>query len=58
MLNYIPVADVDADVNAYVDADDDVVLVLNMEELEQLIHDLKIDYLIHDEECQLDQLLI
>lgn len=55
--NNLPIADVDVDVNAYADVDDDAILVLDTVVLVQrLNYDPKIDYLIHDEEGQLDQL--
>lgn len=49
---------VDADVNAYAGAGDDVILGVNMVASELLSNrpGLRIDYLIHDEEGQLDQL--
>lgn len=49
---------VDADVNACAGADDDVILGANMVASELLLNrpGLRIDYLIHDEEGQLDQL--
>lgn len=48
---------VDADVNAYAGAGDDVILGANMVASELLNQPgLRIDYLIHDEEGQLDQL--
>lgn len=49
---------VDVDANVCVDVDDDVILVSNMAAsvLQSNRPDLKIDYLIHDEEGQLDQL--
>lgn len=55
-LQLVIIADVD--VNVCVDVDDDVILVVNMvmvvHQLNQ--NDLKIYYLIHDEEDLLDQL--
>lgn len=49
---------VGADVNAYAGAGDDVILGVNMVASELLLNrpGLRIDYLIHDEEGQLDQL--
>lgn len=55
----LPVADADVDANAYVDADDGVIPVVDtviaVPQLSQ--PDPKIDYLVHGEDDQLDQLL-
>lgn len=54
----LPVVDVDADADACVDAGDGVALVASTAMMAPRInrHDLKIDYLIHDEDDQLGQL--
>lgn len=51
---------VDVDVNAYADVDDDVILVVNMvlRVLQVIQYGLKIDYLIHVVDGQLDLIFI
>lgn len=55
----LPVVDVDVDADACVDADDGVALVAGTAMMAPRPNrpDLKIDYLIHDEDDQLGQLL-
>lgn len=57
-MTNLPVVDVDVDADACVDAGDGVALVADtaMEVPRPNRHDLKIDYLIHDEDDQLGQL--
>lgn len=54
----LPVVDVDVGVNVCVDVDDDATLVVDTVTMVPQIgqHDPKIDYLIHGEDGQLDQL--
>lgn len=57
---YLPVVGVDVDANVYADVDDDAIPVADMAMMVPLLgqHDPKICYLIHDEDGQLDQLIV
>lgn len=60
IILHLPVVGVDVDANVYVDVDDDAIPVADMAKMVPQLgqHDPKICYLIHDEDGQLDQLIV
>ena len=57
---YLPVVGVDVGASVYADVDDDAIPVADMAKAVPQIgqHDPRIDYLVHDEDDQLDQLFV